>query len=161
MNKKHKKIIAFIGIVISVILYSLYILYSNKTHQIFILKDISYNNLLTRYNTMANTIMRLFTISLHLVACYVFIIYKHKILKGIFHLALLNLLVFFFCIVIEKVLNYYRFDVFFAIIQFTMIMMSTLLFYLICYISYKLKNKYFKHEVINKPIRVSICKKSS
>ena len=132
-----------IGIGVSIILYLLYILYSNKAHQIFMFKDIGNNDLLSRYDAITRTIIGLFTFCIHLLGYYMFSINRQEILKGMRNLALIDTSIFIFCFGLEKAFNYYRSDIIIALIQFLVISVSTLLLYLICHFFHSVKVKLF------------------
>jgi magnesium-transporting ATPase (P-type) len=140
-NQKYNKIIIACVSIIAVIIYTFFIIYSNKAHEILIFENSKYNKELSQYNNLAGMFIYLYVIWLHIVAFYVYCLNRMSRLKGILLLGILSTLIFGFCFIMEIALNYYFFKPNTDILQFILILISESVFYFILCIFDRIKNK--------------------
>lgn len=140
-NQRYNKIIIACVSIIAVIIYIFFIIYSNKAHEMLILKNSIYNKALSQYNNLAEMFIDLYVIWLHIVAFYVYYLNRISRPKGILLLAMLSTLIFGFCFIAEIALNYYFFKPNSDILQFFLILISESIFYFILCIFDKIKSK--------------------
>lgn len=141
--KKHNKIIIVFSIIISAVLYAFHVIYDNKAHEIFMLMDISYNELMKSYSVVSSASISLFIIWIHLIAVYFFAINRKSLLKGLLHFVLIDIIIFVVSLCLEIILNYWRFEVSVAFMQFAVILVSAVLLYLASCAFYLLKKRIF------------------
>ena len=140
-NQKYYKVILACVSVISILIYIFFIIYSNKAHQIFILKDPTYNDALYNYDNLSRIFISLYIISIHVIAFFVFCLNMKSKVKGMLYLIMMAAAIFAFCFVLEMVLDYYFFNPYCDILQFLLILTSISILYLILCVFNTIKNK--------------------
>lgn len=140
-NQKYSKVILACAGSIAVILYIFFIIYSNKAHELLILKNSIYNKAFSQYHYLADMFIQLYIIWFHLVTLYIYCLNRITRLRGLLLLGILSMLIFGFCLIMEIALNYYFFKINSEILQFILILISEFVFYSILCILNRIKNK--------------------
>jgi len=146
MNTKHYNIILkviFITLVlISIVMYALDIIYSNKMHQIFLLMNPIYDSKLGYYHALANKFSLTYRISAYVLTFLILYLNAKNKIKGWLYLIITEVIISAFCyglgIIVLK--NYYL-KPSGALLQFIAILGYTSILYLILCVFYMFKNK--------------------
>lgn len=141
-NQKYSKVILACTGSIPVILYIFFIIYSNKAHELLILKNPICNKAFSQYHYLAGMFIQLYVIWLHLVTLSIYCLNRITRLRGLLLVGILSMLIFGFCLIMEIALNYYFFKLNSDILQFILILISEFVFYSILCILDRINNKF-------------------
>ena len=145
MNTKHYNIILkviFVALVlISILMYALDIIYSNKMHQIFLLMNPIYNSKLGYYNALANKFSLMYRISAYVLTLPILYLNAKNKIKGWLYLLTTEVVISVFCYGLDIILKNYYLNPSGALLQFIVILGDASILYLIICIFYMFKNK--------------------
>ncbi len=141
MSNKKIYIISSVNFILSIGVYFLYCFYSNKAHQIFLQKDSNMNLALLQYSNLSKIMFTVFIILVYLAVCILIVINEYKI-KGLLYASLLQLTIFIICLIFDLTINKYYFNLLTSCIQYLVIFISSLIFYLLLYVFNFFKNKF-------------------
>lgn len=146
MTRKHYKGIIVVLILISIVMYALDIIYSNKTHEIIILMDKSYNSQFQHYENIAQRASSLYIISLQALTVPILLLNKKHKFKGFLYLNIIEVLIFTICFGLEIILDSFYFKASSDIAQFIAILIGTAIIYSIMCLVHIFRNK--KEQII-------------
>jgi hypothetical protein len=145
MNTKHYNIILkviFVALVlISIVMYALDIIYSNKMHQLFLLMNPIYNSKLGYYHALANKFSLTYRISAYVLAFPILYLNAKNKIKGWLYLIITEVVTSAFCYGLDIILKNYYLKPSGALLQFIAILSGTSIFYLLLCVFYMFKNK--------------------
>jgi len=145
MNTKHYNIILkviFVALVlISIVMYALDIIYSNKMHQIFLLMNPIYDSKLGYYHALVTRFSLTYRISAYALAFLILYLNVKNKIKGLLYLIITEVVISAFCYGLDIILKNYYLKPSGALLQFIAILGGTSILYLISGAFYMFKNK--------------------
>lgn len=141
MSKRKYKVISIILSFIIILMYALDIIYSNKVHNLHILANPIYNNELLKYDSISILFSRLFIIGIHVLAIAIYCLNEKSKVKGLLYLNIAAVAVFSLCFGLDIILDNFYFTVSSKIVEFTVLLLSISIFYLILFVFGVLRNR--------------------
>lgn len=145
MNTRYPNIILkgiFITLVlISIVMYALDIIYSNKMHQIFLLMNPIYLSKLEYYHALANIFSLTYIISAYLLAFPILYLNAKNKIKGWLYLIITEVVISAFCYGLNIILKNYYLKPSGALLEFIAILSGTSILYLILWAFYMIKSR--------------------
>lgn len=145
MNTKYYNIILkaiFITLVlISIVMYALDIIYSNKMHQIFLLMNPIYDSKLGYYHALANIFSLTYMINAYVLAFPILYLNAKNKIRGWLYLIITEVVISMFCYGLDIILKNYYLKPSGALLQFIAILSGASILYLILFAFYIFKNR--------------------
>jgi len=142
MNKINYKIFILLICIVLISMYALSIIYAEKAHQIFALKNPIYNEELHNYRNLSRNFMSLYIVFMHLIPIPIFLLNINHRFKGLLSLNIIGIGMSILCLGIKiEILDYFSFKSTSDILQFLIILLSVNILYFLIWIIYKIKCK--------------------
>jgi hypothetical protein len=141
VKRKYYKVAVVILILISIVMYALDIIYSNKVHEIIILMDESYNSQFKHYGNIAKRVSSLYITSIQALPIPILLLNKKHKFKGFLYLCIIEILIFAICFGLDIILDNFYFKPSAAIAQFISILIGTTMVYLFMCLILRFRNK--------------------
>lgn len=143
-NKRNKNIVKAVFITlaaVSIIMYALGIIYSNKAHEIFVLMNQGNINELNYFHSLSNTLFSVHIVCIQALVFPIFYLNTKNKIRGWVYLNAIGILIFACCYMLDVISGNFYFKPSGDILQFAAILIGTYVIYFVLSIFYIFRNR--------------------